>query len=84
MKWFRFIISGLLVGFLVTNDGANIAGRVILVDRRTGIVNKSAYNVSSVMFALLAMMVVGMMFTVSTYYNRILLLKQEVASGVHG
>ena len=85
MSLFRYLLVGFIVGILGYNDGSNdkINKRDLVSDPNSGLVNYSAYNVTSALFIMVAMSVVGCSFAVPYMHGNIRLLKLEVAAGLH-
>eukprot|EP01034_Spumella_vulgaris_P022154 gene22154-28261_t len=81
MGLFRFMLAGIIIGALVYNAGSKLDAQDLLV-YSDGLENDNAYNVTSAMFVLVAMSVVGTAFAVPYLHANAYLLKFEVASGL--
>jgi hypothetical protein len=66
MSLFRYFFPGLLVGILAYNDASygNINNTDLINDPKTMVQNQSAYNVTSALFLMVAMSVIGCAFAV--------------------
>ena len=80
-SFYRFIIAGFVIGVLAFLQGNNVT-TVQLIDSN-GLVDPGAYNVTSALFILVAMSVVGVSFAVPYMFASAQILKNEVNLGLH-
>lgn len=80
-SFYRFIIAGFVIGILAFAEGSNLSN-VQLIDGN-GLLDPGAYNVTSALFILIAMSVVGVSFAVPYMFASAQILKNEVNLGLH-
>ena len=80
-SFFRFVIAGFVIGVLAFAQGKNLETSQ-LIDSN-GLVDPAAYNISSALFILVAMSVVGVSFAVPYMYASAKILKNEINLELH-
>lgn len=91
MSLFRFFIAGIVIGVMAFHSakGSNLSVPSLLGDDdvvgggSSGVVSSYAYNVTSVLFLITIMSVVGTAFTIPHMFANARILKMEVYAGLH-
>jgi len=79
----RFTFSGLVLGTILFHSGRNVNDSAISPVSTEGGVEADTYNVTSTLFAIVAMTIVGVSLAVPFMHSHIRLLRQEVNFGFH-
>jgi hypothetical protein len=79
----RLTISGLVIGVILFNAGSRVNDSSSSPVDNSGDVEDSTYDVTSSLFAVLAMTIVGVSLAVPFMHSHVRLLRQEVACGLH-
>lgn len=83
----RLFVAGLLIGIFVRNNGQQVNNdtadddNVFISDN--GLVSSSVYNITSVMFMLASISIIGIAFAVTFLHTNMQIMKYEIASGLH-
>lgn len=82
LGFFRFIAVAILIGSLVYNDGNDISSKDVIDEN--GMTNSYAYNITSAVFIVVTLSLIGTAFAVPYLHSNMWQLKFEVASGLQG
>lgn len=79
----RLTISGLVLGTIVFNSGSHVNDPSSNPVGNDGSVEQDTYNVTSTLFAIVAMTIIGVSLAVPFMHSHVRLLRQEVSCGLH-
>ena len=76
------ILAAGLLGCMVLREGDNLTANNLVSSPSTGLVDRHAYSISGMLFAVVALSLVSAAFTVPYLYRAMRLIKQEVNAGM--
>ena len=82
MTIIRFVAVSVVIGILAINDG-NLIDKENLIHNADKLVQKGAYNITSILFFIVAMSVAGVSFAVPFLHRNISVQKKEVRAGLY-
>lgn len=82
MTIIRFMVVSVVIGILAVNDGNRI-DKDNLVHNSDNLVVKGAYNITSLLFFIVAMSVAGVSFAVPFLHRNVAIQKKEVKAGLY-
>ena len=78
----RMVLAAVLLGCLVLREGDNLDAANLVTSPSTGLIDRHAYNVSGVLFAIIVLVVLATAFAVPYVHSTGQLIKAEVAAGL--